>query len=129
MLASRSCLLMDIVDQLQESSGKINIVDRFRNILSGIPPWELLKLISCRLKSGVLLSLFSIVMIAMLSNPINLEIILFSAAVLFQVVTLPVEFNASLRAIKILDESGLLYEDEVYQVRKLLTGPCRSGCF
>ena len=39
---------------------------------------------------------------------INMGIALFSAAVLFQIVTLPVEFNASSRALKILGNSGLL---------------------
>lgn len=52
---------------------------------------------------------------------INLGIALFSAAVLFQIVTLPVEFNASSRALKILGGSGLLYEEEVHQARKVLT--------
>ena len=44
---------------------------------------------------------------------LNLGIIAFSLAVLFQIVTLPVEFNASSRAIRILGSSGMLYEDEV----------------
>lgn len=48
-------------------------------------------------------------------------IILFSAAVLFQVVTLPVEFDASNRAIKVLDEGGYLYGDEVKSVKKVLS--------
>ena len=39
---------------------------------------------------------------------INLGILLFSAAVLFQLVTLPVEFNASNRAVKALETSGML---------------------
>lgn len=52
---------------------------------------------------------------------INLGILAFSLAVLFQIVTLPVEFNASGRAIKILGESGLLYPDEVHSARKVLT--------
>ena len=52
---------------------------------------------------------------------INLGILAFSLAVLFQIVTLPVEFNASGRAIKILGESGLLYPDEVHPARKVLT--------
>lgn len=47
-------------------------------------------------------------------------IILFFFAVLFQIVTLPVEFNASSRAIKILDESGILYGDEVNITKKVL---------
>lgn len=52
---------------------------------------------------------------------INMGIALFSAAVLFQIVTLPVEFNASSRALKILGNSGLLYDEEVRQARKVLT--------
>lgn len=52
---------------------------------------------------------------------INLGILLFSAAVLFQLVTLPVEFNASSRALRILETSGMLYEEEVAQARKVLS--------
>lgn len=48
-------------------------------------------------------------------------IILFSAAVLFQVVTLPVEFDASNRAIKVLGEGGYLYEEETKHVKKVLS--------
>ncbi len=44
----------------------------------------------------------------------------FAASVLFQLVTLPVEFNASGRAIKILGESGYLEADEVPMVKKVL---------
>ena len=51
---------------------------------------------------------------------INLGILLFSAAVLFQIVTLPVEFNASGRAVKVLKSSGMLYPDEVGDVKKVL---------
>lgn len=51
---------------------------------------------------------------------INLGIFLFSAAVLFQIVTLPVEFNASARAVKVLETSGMLYPDEVNSVKKVL---------
>ena len=45
---------------------------------------------------------------------------LFSLAFIFQIVTLPVEFNASSRAIKILDESNLLYDDEIKPAKKVL---------
>lgn len=48
-------------------------------------------------------------------------IALFGLAVLFQVVTLPVEFDASNRAIKILAGGGYLYEEEVGKVKKVLT--------
>ena len=51
---------------------------------------------------------------------INLGILLFSSAVLFQIVTLPVEFNASGRAVKVLESSGMLYPDEVGDVKKVL---------
>ena len=51
---------------------------------------------------------------------INAGIILFIFAVAFQIVTLPVEFNASSRALRILKGSGLLYEEEVGQARKVL---------
>ncbi len=51
---------------------------------------------------------------------INLGIIAFLGSVLFQVVTLPVEFNASNRAIQILGESGMLQNDELRGARKVL---------
>ena len=46
---------------------------------------------------------------------------MFSAAVLFQLVTLPVEFNASARALEQLESNGILYRDEVSQTRKVLS--------
>ena len=51
---------------------------------------------------------------------INLGILLFSVAVLFQIVTLPVEFNASSRALKALETNGILYTEEVADTRKVL---------
>jgi Zn-dependent membrane protease YugP len=51
---------------------------------------------------------------------INLGIILFSCAVLFQLITLPVEFNASARAVRILEETGILYGEEVTHTKKVL---------
>ncbi len=47
-------------------------------------------------------------------------IVLFSAAVLFQVITLPVEFNASSRALALLRSRGYLAEVEVGHARKVL---------
>ena len=52
---------------------------------------------------------------------IYLGILLFSLTVIFQLVTLPVEFDASGRALRILSESGLLYPEEVKGARKVLT--------
>ena len=51
---------------------------------------------------------------------INIGILLFAAAVLFQIITLPVEFNASRRAIAILGETGILYGEELKQSKKVL---------
>lgn len=51
---------------------------------------------------------------------INLGIIAFLGSVLFQVVTLPVEFNASNRAIQILGNAGMLQNDELRGARKVL---------
>lgn len=51
----------------------------------------------------------------------NLGIILFSGALVFQVITLPVEFNASKRAIRILSSSAMLDEEELRGAKKVLT--------
>lgn len=48
-------------------------------------------------------------------------IVLFSLAVFFQVVTLPVEFNASSRALKMLESTGILSHEENTGARKVLT--------
>ncbi len=49
-----------------------------------------------------------------------LGVILFGAMLLFQVVTLPVEFNASSRAIEMLTSGGYLSYEEVPQAKKVL---------
>ena len=50
----------------------------------------------------------------------QLGVIFFSFAVVFSIVTLPVEFNASSRAIRILSEGGYLTQDEIPASRKVL---------
>ena len=52
---------------------------------------------------------------------VTLGIVLFSLAVLFQLVTLPVEINASSRALKMLESTGILGADEKKGARKVLT--------
>lgn len=51
---------------------------------------------------------------------VTVGLILFSAVVLFQLVTLPVEFDASKRALVALDSQGLLATDEVDGARAVL---------
>lgn len=48
-------------------------------------------------------------------------VVLFSLVTLFQLVTLPVEFNASRRAIATIDERGILMGDEVKGAKKVLS--------
>jgi len=57
------------------------------------------------------------------SNPllINIGIWVFSLAVLFQIVTLPVEFNASSRALEMVEQYGILGNEEVGHTKKVLS--------
>ena len=52
---------------------------------------------------------------------LNIGIILFSATVFFQLITLPVEFNASARAIATLEQRALLQDDELKGAKKVLS--------
>ncbi len=51
---------------------------------------------------------------------VNLGLILFATVALFQFVTLPVELNASNRAVDALAMSGSITEDEIFGVEKVL---------
>ncbi len=51
---------------------------------------------------------------------INMGILFFSGAVIFQLVTLPVEFNASSRALDILEEEQYLDREEMVPAKKVL---------
>lgn len=52
---------------------------------------------------------------------INVGLLLYSFVAIFQLATLPVEFNASARAISVIKDSGMLIADEVPGARKMLT--------
>ena len=52
---------------------------------------------------------------------INLGIIAFLGAVLFQLITLPVEFNASNRAIRMIADSGMMQGEEIQGAKKVLS--------
>jgi uncharacterized protein len=51
---------------------------------------------------------------------INIGLLLFAAAILFYLITLPVEFNASKRAIACLDSTAILTNDELRSAKKVL---------
>ena len=52
---------------------------------------------------------------------ISIGLMLYAAITVFQLVTLPVEFNASRRALRVIDETNLLYDDESGGAKKVLT--------
>jgi len=58
---------------------------------------------------------------ARFSPLIYVSIIMFSAVVVFQLVTLPTEFNASSRALKTLESDAILDSSEIPHARKVLT--------
>lgn len=72
------------------------------------------------LGSGISWPLILIGALFGLTNLVNIGIVLFSLVLLFQIVTLPVEFNASKRAISILQDSGILMGQEVKNAKKVL---------
>lgn len=51
---------------------------------------------------------------------ISIGLLLFSFGLIFSLITLPVEFNASRRAISILEQDGILYDEELKGARKVL---------
>lgn len=59
-------------------------------------------------------------LIPSLGNFMNVGIILFGTAVLFQIITLPVEFNASSRALELLDTNGFITSYENRGAKKVL---------
>ncbi len=52
---------------------------------------------------------------------LRIGIILFAVTVLFQVVTLPIEFNASTRALDTLKSQGFMEEDDLAGTKKVLS--------
>ncbi|MBQ7039124.1 MAG: zinc metallopeptidase [Clostridia bacterium] len=67
---------------------------------------------------------FPLVLLGLLFNSgimIDIGIILFGAVVLFQLFTLPVEFDASHRAISVLDSEAILEDEELKGAKKVLT--------
>lgn len=72
-------------------------------------------------KLGLPLILLGVIFGGAGSTLAQIGIWVFALAVLFQIVTLPVEFNASGRAIKMLDQYGILHHQEVGHVKKVLS--------
>ena len=66
------------------------------------------------------LILIGLIIGGMGSTMVNIGIWMFVLVVLFQLITLPVELNASRRAVVLLDQIGILQGEEVGQTRKVL---------
>lgn len=71
--------------------------------------------------SGLAFPLFFVGLIAGLPFLMDIGIIFFAAAVVFSVITLPVEFNASSRAIRILSDGRYLTDKEIPLAKKVLS--------
>lgn len=71
--------------------------------------------------SGLSVPLILVGFVLNMLGLVYVGIVLFSLAVVFQLVTLPVEFNASKRAIEALDGTGMMTPEESQGVRKVLT--------
>lgn len=70
--------------------------------------------------SGLSWPIFLVGLLTSIRPLLYLGIILFLGAVLFQLVTLPVELDASARALRLLTEDGILAQQEVSGARKVL---------
>lgn len=73
-----------------------------------------------QIASGAALPMFFIGLLLAYDPLVNLGIILFASVLAFQIITLPVEFNASRRAVRIIDESDYLSGSEIKGVKKVL---------
>ena len=83
-----------------------------------IGPWKILFSNGRRfLFLGIIFSFTSV----MGNSLITFGILLFGLSVLFTLITLPVEFNASRRAVKCLESSRILYDDELEGTKKVLS--------
>ncbi|MBC7187779.1 MAG: zinc metallopeptidase [Calditrichaeota bacterium] len=71
--------------------------------------------------SSLAIPLFLVGLLLSIPSLMTLGILFFAGAVLFQVVTLPVEFDASRRALAHLQSAGFLSESEVGGARKVLS--------
>lgn len=84
------------------------------NVVSGAS-WPLIIL-------GIILVAAGSIQVAGIGNMLlNLGVIAFCVVVLFHTVTLPVEFNASSRALKQLESQGVLDADELRGAKKVLS--------
>ena len=71
-------------------------------------------------RASIPLIIIGLILPVQYSFIVDIGIVLFGLVVLFQLVTLPVELNASRRALKVLDEGGILDGPELIGAQKVL---------
>ena len=74
----------------------------------------------CQIGSSLSVPLILIGFLFSSQSLVNIGIVFFALAAFFQLVTLPVEFNASRRAVRALEETGTLSETETSSAKKVL---------
>ena len=89
---------------------------------NGYMPLKLRTMIlpAAQLGSQALWPMFIIGIVLSLPQLITIGILFFSFSVVFQIITLPVEFNASSKAIRMMDEYGILSDEENASAKKVL---------
>lgn len=107
-IASISVAIHEVGHCLQQKDGYVPL--RFRHALVPV----------ANIGSNFSFVLILIGILLSSTNFLLLGIIAMAAAVLFQVVTLPVEFNASSRALNVMVGSGLIRNEEEYRAKKVL---------
>ena len=75
----------------------------------------------CNIGSMIGLPLAMIGALTQAFQLVNIGLLLFAAVTVFQLVTLPVEFNASRRALAFIKSSGMFFENEYSGAKKVLT--------
>ena len=108
-LAGVAVAAHEVGHAIQDAEGYAYL--RFRHALVPVANWS----------SNLSWFFIMIGLFASLTNMLLLGIILMAAGVLFQIVTLPVEFNASSRAMRLLTEYGLITSEEAPKSRKVLS--------
>ena len=77
--------------------------------------------VAVNISSQASIFIFMIGLIFSIPMLTNIGIIFFTVAVFYQIITLPVEFNASRRALKILESRNILYGNEVNGAKNVLS--------
>ena len=108
-LAGVAVAAHEVGHAIQDAEGYAYL--RFRHALVPVANWS----------SNLSWIFIMIGLFASLTNMLLLGIILMAGGVLFQIVTLPVEFNASSRAMRLLTEYGLITSEEAPKSRKVLS--------